>query len=340
MSVHQLRDGRWYVEYRRPDSNKKRREYFGRGLEAETAARERFAQVGVRTYGFDTPATGPTFIDVARAYLQDKAQSLTATTLAGMIPKIKAVYLPTFGHLLASNVTESRVQQYIQNRLQTVKKTTVHRELSDIRAILNWAVKKRIIPVNPMIGATWPRRDDERIRPPSADEVRAILAHAQPHLARALSIAWYCGMRVGEELLSRRWQDVDWDSQLLYVVSAQKGGLDTRRVPIASELWPRLLQWYIEDGEADLYIIRWRGKRVSTLKTAWKRAKKKAGITRRLRPYDLRHNFSTSLMDAGVDPQTVGTMMGHRDKSTTLYVYRHVSDAGQRRAVERIKSIF
>jgi integrase len=339
MAVHQLKDGRWYIEYRRPSDSKKVREYFGRGLEAEVAARDRFGQLDVRVHVTD--AGGPPFIDVVRAYLNDKAQSLTDTTLAGMVPKIKAVYLPLLGHILATSITEARIRQYIDERLKVVKRTTVHRELSDIRAILNWAVKKRIIMSNNMAGATWPRRDDERIRPPAQEEIKAILTHAQPHLYRALVLAWYCGMRVGEELFSRRWQDVDWDSQTFFVISAQKGGLDTRRVPIATELIPKLLQWYIEDGEkSDLHIIRWHGKRVRTLKTAWKRAKQRAGITRRLRPYDLRHNFGSSLIDSGVDPQTVGNMMGHKDKSTTMYVYRHVTDEGQRRAVEKIKSIF
>jgi integrase len=146
-------------------------------------------------------------------------------------------------------------------------------------------------------------------------------------------------MRVGEELFALRWQDVDWDQQTIYIVSAQKGGLDTRRLPIATELLPRLLQWFIEDGELDLHIVRWHGRRVHTLKTAWAKAKKKAGITRRLRPYDLRHAWVTGLLDSGVDPQTVGSIAGHKDKSTTMYVYHHMTNDGYRRAAEKVKSI-
>ena len=337
MAVHQLKDGRWVIEYRL--DGRKKREYFGRGLQAEAAARTRFEQIGVRDYG-QSRVGGPSFSEVCRAYLDDRMTSLAPSTIDGLLPKIKAVYLPALGSLGAGQVTEARIQAYIQQRLERVKKTTIHRELSDIRAILNWAVRKRIIMSNPMLGATWPKRDDERIRPPSSDEVRALLSHSQPHLFRALVIAWYCGLRVGEELFSRKWHDVDWDSQTLYIVSAQKGGLDTRRVPIASEVLPRLLQWYIEDGEnGDRYILRWHDKRVRTLKTAWKRAKQRAGITRRLRPYDIRHAFVTDLLDAGADPHTVGDMAGHKDKATTLYVYHHLSGERSRQAVEKRKSI-
>src|SRR3990167_5364094 len=48
---------------------------------------------------------------------------------------------------------------------------------------------------------------------------------------------------------------------------------------ISSELCPLLLKWYADDDENDdLPIIHWRGKRISKIKTAWNRAKSRAGI--------------------------------------------------------------
>lgn len=321
-----------------------RREYFGRGVQSEAAARERFDQVGPRPQALRSP----TFYELVQAYLGDKLPSISQSTALGLLPKIKAVYLPELGEMPAAQITADRIQAYIQKRLDVVKKTTVHRELCDIRAILNWAVKKKVLLFNPMADATWPKRDDERIRPPSADEVKRILEHSPPHLYRAVVLAWYCGMRVGEELFSRKWHDIDWAAERVYVVSAHKGGLDTRRVPIAPELMPVLRRWHDEDvvalEEGDridtLYIIRWRGERVNKIKTAWNRAIKKAGINRRLRPYDLRHSFVTDLMDAGGDPHSVGKMVGHKDESTTMYIYNHTSDERDRAIIKKRKGVF
>jgi len=342
MGVHRHSDGRWYIDYK--IEGRKKREYFGRGIQAEAAARDRFIRLEVRPYGKLRSDEGPTFYEVVQAYLDDKLPSIAESTALGLLPKIKSIYLPDLGHLLASQITEARIQAYIKKRLKSVKKTTIHRELCDIRAILNWAVQKKLLLANPMADATWPRRDDERIRPPSIDEVRRILEHSPQHLYRAVVLAWYCGMRVGGELFSRKWHDIDWGAKLVYVVSAQKGGLDTRRVPIAPELLPELRQWYqVDSGDDspvdDLYIIRWRGKRVVKIKTAWSRALKKAGITRRLRPYDLRHSFVTGLTDAGADPHTVGKLVGHKDESTTMYVYNHISDERNRAIIKKRKGI-
>jgi integrase len=338
MGVHKLSDGRWFLEHR--VEGKKRREYFGRGLQAEAAARARFSELELRPYGQVRRKSGPTFREVVRAYLLDRQESLADSTIAGMLPKIESIYLPALGDILATNVNETRIRQYVDERCRLVKRTTVHRELSDIRAILNWAVKKRVIASNNMAGATFPKRDDERIRPPSSEEVKRILEHSPDHLRRCLLIGWFCGLRMGEELFSLKWHAVDWDRQQLFIVSADKGGLPDRPVPIASIFLPHLAKWFAEDGEKDdLHIIRWNGKRIYKIKTAWAKAKAKAGITRRLRPYDLRHSFATDLMDAGADCNTVGDLMGHKDKSTTAYVYNHVSASRSRAVIEKRKSI-
>lgn len=64
MSAHQLPDGRWYVQWR-DEGGKRRREYFGRGPDAERAARQRNHDLGLGSAGM---AAGPTFADLAEQY--------------------------------------------------------------------------------------------------------------------------------------------------------------------------------------------------------------------------------------------------------------------------------
>jgi integrase len=340
MSVHRNSAGHWFIQWRDKKTKKLKHKFFGKGPEGEAAAREAWEKIGVRRWGKYSQRQSPPFVEVVRAYLLDKQHDLEESTLAGMVPKIKGVILPALGELPASQIDEAVIQRYITERAAKVKLITIRRELADIRAVLNWAVKKKILLENPMAGVTWPRNDSERIRPPSADEIRALLEAAPHHLKRVLILSWYLGLRVGEELLSRRWHDVDWDNQVFFIESAKKHGLDTRRVPIAEEVFPLLLQWYIEDGEnGERHIITWRGRPVKKIKTAWIAAKKKAGITRRLRPYDIRHAFVSDLLASGANPTTVGEVVGHKDKSTTLYVYNHTTDNQHREAVNKRKSI-
>ncbi|MDP2645491.1 MAG: hypothetical protein Q8P24_11160 [Desulfobacterales bacterium] len=80
---------------------------------------------------------------------------------------------------------------------RTISRSTVHRELSIITAILNWSVTRKYLAVNPLAGYKKPRRDDAVILPPSIEEVRQILAVAPPHLVRALTVCYYTGLRPG-----------------------------------------------------------------------------------------------------------------------------------------------
>ena len=56
MSVHQLPDGRWVVQYKA--EGKLKREYFGHGPEAEKLARERNDALPLRSWKRRTPEPG------------------------------------------------------------------------------------------------------------------------------------------------------------------------------------------------------------------------------------------------------------------------------------------
>ena len=61
---------------------------------------------------------------------------------------------------------------------------------------------------------------------------------------------------------------------------------------------------------------------------------RRAGIKRRIRPYDLRHAFATYALAHGADIGAVSRIMGHTDASMILRVYQHVQETQKRQAVE------
>ena len=78
---------------------------------------------------------------------------------------------------------------------------------------------------------------------------------------------------------------------------------------------------------------------MSSIKNAWKQTLQRAGITRRIRPYDLRHAFATELIAGGVDVGTVAKLMGHSTPTMLLTHYQHVMDKQKRAAVEALPDI-
>lgn len=338
MSVHQLKDGRWICHYEkgkdldRPEST---RRYFGRGLEAERNARE----FDLALHYKPEKTYSPLFIELANEYLEDRRMSMSRVGWDLAVEKLRRTILPLIGHEMAHSLTPQAITQYASTRATDgVKRTTIHREISDIRAILRWAEKRKIIAANPMAGYEMPKRDDAHLSPPTDAEFQAILKVAAPHLQRAMLIAYFTGLRPGrEEMLCLRWDAVDFIGRTMMVVSAQKGGMPSRMVPLTDDLYGHLCRWYEADEKTGIcYIIHHNGKKIDSLKTAWKAAKKRARVLRRLRLYDIRHAFATNLLASGANLKAVSEILGHASPDMTMKIYQHVSGDLRRAAVDML----
>jgi len=338
MSVHQLKDGRWQVQHSRgkdPDRPSATKKYFGRGPAAEQAAISFNASLGL---GVRSLQRSPTLTELSNEYIGAKRHTLAKSTYEGLLYRLPNTILPIIGHLPAHEITASVLDRYISTRVATVKMTTIHAELTVIRAILKWSVKRRLITSYPADNFTFPRRDDAILQPPTKAEFEAILACASPHIRRAMLISYHCGLRPGRvELLGLTYNDIDFAGKTLMVTSAEKGGLPVRMVPLNSTILACLAQWYAEDEKAGVrHLVHYRGKPILKIQHGWNAAKKRAGITRRIRPYDIRHRSITDMLEAGADLKSVSEIAGHASPDMTMRIYQHVSSGMKRKAVDSL----
>ncbi len=372
MSFHKLKDGRWIVQYRKgtiKDAPERTREYFGRGIDGEKKARERDKELDNRPWKRRTPKnSSPLFFELVNAYLESRVGIIEQSTMAYLKIKMANVILPELGQTPAIKLNPRRFDQYVAKRLKTqktttichgpggtlrkkkpitgpdgapayIKRSTVHRELCDIQAVLNWSVANKYLTHNPAAGYQKPKRDDEIIAPPTADETRRLLKQAPPHLLRALVISYYTGIRPGHvELLTLKWTDVDFGAGSIFIRSAKKNGPRSRSVPLHKDFADLLRKWRAldESNGAGEYIVQFRGRPVKTIISSFKTAKKNAGISRRLRPYDFRHAFATAALRAGSDLKATSELLGHSRPDTTTRIYQHVDTELKRDVIEKL----
>jgi integrase len=260
------------------------------------------------------------------------------------------VILPELGHLKAAQLTPARLDLYVARRLKTArtlldgskrypKRTTIHREISDIKAVLAWSVRRRYIAFHPAAGFEMPRRDDAILMPPSADEVQRLVDVAPDHLRRGILLSYYLGLRPGaRELFALTWQDVDIDGGTVLVRSAAKGGPRLRIVPIHAGLAPIIAGWREADGGKGP-LIHYQGRAVASLKRSFITAKARAGIKRRLPMYGLRHAFASILLAAAADLKSVSEILGHSRPDTTTRIYQHTDRAMHVSAIAKLPEL-
>jgi len=372
MAVHKLKDGRWIVKFEKgtlPDDPNRTREYFGRGIEAEKNAHQRNDELKLRPYVLRTPKErSPLFSELANAYLAAMVGSIEDSTLENMMWKLNGIINPEIGNTPAMRLTKHRLDQYVQKRLRDTitirtgkkdnpsfkiltdkdglprhpKRTTIHREITDIQTILNWAVEREFITRNPVLGYKKPKRDDEIIPPATRDEVFRMLGHAPQHLIRALCISYFTGLRPGRvELMPLTWEDINFEIDTILVRSAKKGGPRMRLVPLHKRFKKMLKQWRVDDGDppGDRPVIHYKGRQVGSIKKAFNTAKKNAGITRRLRPYDLRHAFASALLHGNADLKSTSEIIGHSRTDTTTRIYQHTNIEMHRAAINKLPDL-
>jgi integrase len=342
MAVTMLKDGRWIVYYRRRGNDGKSRvikEYFGRGFDAEGKAKARDSELQLKPRRPRRLDPGPTFAKLAHAYA---TVHQFASPRAYDQHKIRMVsrVLPFFGPLPSSRISDDDMDRYIFSRRKAgVTFATIRRELVDVKAILNFSVRRRppLIPFNPVRDYRIPKEDLDTIMPPTTDELAAILAAAPDHLRRIILLVYYLGLRPGPvECYRLRWENVDWCGGTLLVTGAKKGGPVKRSVPIHPDFMANLRSWWETDKARGIpWIVSWCGKTINKVCTVWEHTLTKAKITRRLRPYDLRHLFVTLALENGGDHKALSEIVGSKPE-TLMRHYQHVTSALRRRTVELI----
>lgn len=370
MSVHRKKCGRWICQYRDNLTGKIKTEYFGRGLDAERNARKRNDDLGLRSWVKRTPQRkSPLFAELVSAYIESRAGKIEPSTKSIFTNKMARIILPELGNIQSARITKYRIDQYVNKRLKTdlektisygpgkkfkkrkkvinpetgkpkkIKRSTVHREITDIQSVLNWAVRRGHIPHNPLHGFEKPPCDDDIIYPPTSIELKRILNNSADHLKRAITISYYTGCRPGKELYGTTWDDVDFDNETIFVRSAKKGGIESRTVPLHNKFKAALKKWKKGDAGKYHYIIHYRGQPVKSLKKSFNTAKKKGGITRRLRLYDLRHSAITKMLFGGADLKSVSEIAGHARPDITSRVYQHTNYTSRKQAIDKLPDL-
>lgn len=207
---------------------------------------------------------------------------------------------------------------------------TVKNVLELLRRIINFGVKKRIIP-RPDLVFEMPKVNNLKTEDLTAEQLKALLdaidADPHPQAGPMMKAALVTGMR-RSELYRLKWADVDFHRGQIFIRDP-KGGVD-QQIPM-NDAARELLQKHVRTGE---YVFSGpNGNKLVEIKKAINQIREKAGLPKDFRPlHGLRHCFACGLAASGqVDLFTIQKLLTHKSPQMTMR-YAHLRDAGLRKA--------
>src|SRR5579884_2154904 len=159
------------------------------------------------------------------------------------------VLVPYFADIPIGQIQKATVRDYRKYRHERkqLSETTVNRDLEVLRHLLFWAVDEGYLAMNPLSRMPMVR---ERRKPRAVmtlAEEDKLLAQAAPHLRQLIVAALDTGMRRGE-LLTERWEHVDFARRLLSVTHSKTAGGEAREIPLTNRLHTMLADAPLKEG--------------------------------------------------------------------------------------------
>ena len=214
---------------------------------------------------------------------------------------------------------------------QKVKKVTVNRKLSSLRAFYKYVLRTGKIKNNPAEMIQTLKTEKYMPNFLSVDETLQLLNTQADHSISGLrdhamlELFYSSGLRLSE-LAGLNVTDFDFDQTL---VKLRGKGKKERIVPVGKPALQAIKDYIKKTAEVrkkyehnifkNPLFLNARGERITARSIARivDEITVKSGIGRKISPHALRHTFATHLLNAGADLRSIQELLGHESLSTT-----------------------
>lgn len=309
-----LRGKIWWIRYSVPGEADERRESSGskNKQDAVRLLNKRRKEIDDR----QVTSTDATIFDLLRLYLEDyKRQGRSSYKQADGYVRLHLE--PAFGRIKAAALTTKLLRAFIdQKQSQGYANSTINRWLEALRHSYELGLRELppLVYVAPPI-AELMLDENGNVREGFLEHAQYIAVRDQlpDHQKLILVIGYHLGMRRGE-ILNLRWDQVDWEANLIRLEKRQTKGKQARVAPLYGELRAWLDTAYAGRQTESAFIVSWKGQGIVEVKTAWNKARERAGVPGLL-IHDLRRTAVRNMIRAGISEKRAMLISGHRTRS-------------------------
>jgi integrase len=294
---------------------------------AENTLRKRQVEIAENRYLDVKKQYKIKFEDFAKQYLELHSKPNNKSWKKSDWPNIVILKRYFSGRYLYE-INKEDIEKFKADRIKEVTPSRINRNLSCLKSIFNRAIEWGKVEDNPVSNVRMLKDDTKRLRYLEKEEIIRLLTNCRSHLHPIVIVALNTGMRRGE-ILSLRWQDIDFKRGIIYILNTKNG--EKREIPINEAVKTALIRAPRNPNGPYVFCHK-DGKPINDIKKTFWTAMKKAGIIG-FRFHDLRHTFASYLVMSGVDLNTVRELLGHKSLEMTLR-YSHLSQDHKKRAVD------
>lgn len=324
-------DGRWQQSVTDTDAfGRRKTKYFYGKTKSELL--QKIAAYNAEAAG---RKRGVTFQTLADGWWEEAEPALAPNTTKGY----KAAMRRAAGHFGTAYAQELRpvdMSRFIKTfcKETNAAEKTARNQLSVISLILSWGVDHGYLDTNVAREVSVPKGLPKRkVEMPSSEDIRRVKENTDLPFGMFAYWAMYTGLRHGE-LLALTWEDVNIEKRTITVnkslyhvggqkTKAPKTEAGTRVLPLLDRLAEK-----ITPGTGLIFPNR-HGEYMSsgTFTKKYDAYRRASGVT--CTPHQLRHAFTTMLIEAGVEPTDAQGLLGHAQLSTTMDIYREIREIRQ-----------
>lgn len=367
-NIRKRKDGRWEARYTLIDGIYETKKYgsvYGKTYQEARDKREQIVAQGQKEKP-KTPAL--VFRDMLAAWQEANRIRLKEASISRYQNLIDTHILPELGNKRMSQITVSVINRFLTAKLEQgrldhtggLSPSYVRSIALIINSAISFGVAENMCsPLQSKI--TKPTLSKKELTILGAEKQAILekeLLQDMSETKLLIYITLYTGIRIGEAC-ALRWEDIDLESNILYVrqtvsrvwtsedgkkksklvIGTPKSESSLRCIPICSKLQTILCSFpyrkrhgYILTNTADNNFISPR-----TFEYRYKTIMEKCSIEP-VNYHSLRHTFATRCIERGVDIKSLSEILGHSDVSITLNTYVHSSMELKRLQMEKLAS--
>ena len=345
----------YYIDYREKNSTKRYSYKIGDASVLTIAQARETARVKLADFIRGVPVTRekpPVEPSVEEIFKQYKSQMLIHHRTENAENFIRRDFQQFFKRPCSSITAVDLDNWRGEERKSGKKASSINRSSNAFCAMLRWALENDIIASCPLVQKkVKPLAESdssEIIRYLSPGERKRLIAkldeRGQPgekdYLKTIVIVALNTGIRRGA-LLQLRWDDLNFEAKTIRLRRETAKGDKLAYIPMNSTVRTILKEWetYRRKGEPGEYLfVGPNGEPMQDVRSSWKNLLRDAGIEN-FRWHDMRHDFASQLVMAGVNILTVKELMTHSKLEQTLR-YAHLAPDLKAEAVEKLDGLY